>query len=252
MAYRTRNPCTIMETTAQFDLERAILEWRKTLAECPAIRGVDLEELESHLRDSVASLQGTGLTLQEAFMVARSRLGGFQLLSEEFGKVNVRQIWIQRVVWMLVGSMALSVASNVVTGLLSLISLGMFKLAIPASLAGTASVILQLAMLAALLAFLWRSGTSRESAIWRAAGWLKQRPIAAGLIAIVLTIFAFSISTGAVMLMKRWMPPQTLGAFWMWRWPASLLSMLLYPAALTWLLLRQKSVSQHTSHHATL
>ena len=47
-----------METTSTpFDLNQAIQQWRDGLAQSPAIRGENLDELEVHLRDSVATLQ---------------------------------------------------------------------------------------------------------------------------------------------------------------------------------------------------
>ena len=52
-----------METTTSFDLNRAIQSWRENLAQSPAFRGENLNELESHLRDSVATWQARGLSV---------------------------------------------------------------------------------------------------------------------------------------------------------------------------------------------
>lgn len=91
-----------METTTPFDLNRAIQQWRKNLAQSPAIRAENLDELEIHLRDSVAALQSRDLTAGESFLVATKRVGGGAALGKEFGKVNLQTIWIERVLWALV------------------------------------------------------------------------------------------------------------------------------------------------------
>ena len=70
-----------MENSTQFDLKDAIRQWRDSLAAAPACRPDDLDQLESHLRDSVMTLQTTGLSLREAFWVAKSRLGTNDQLS---------------------------------------------------------------------------------------------------------------------------------------------------------------------------
>jgi hypothetical protein len=89
--------------TEAFDLNLAIQHWRETLAQSPAFRSENLNELESHLRDSVASLQTRGLSEEEAFLIASRRIGDGKQLENEFGKINRRAMWADRVLWMLVG-----------------------------------------------------------------------------------------------------------------------------------------------------
>jgi len=97
-----------MEKPTSFDLNQAIHQWRESLADSPALGGGDVEELETHLRDSVLNLQARGLSLEEAFLVARQRLGPPPELQQEFGKLNGRRVWLDRAVWMLLGVMAVS------------------------------------------------------------------------------------------------------------------------------------------------
>lgn len=92
-----------METTAQFDLNRAIESWRANLAQSPALRDENLYELETHLRDLVGELETRGLSQEEAFIVATRRIGKSSSLENEFSKVNSNAIWIDRVLWMLIG-----------------------------------------------------------------------------------------------------------------------------------------------------
>ena len=112
-----------METTTSFDLNRAIQHWRENLASSPAFRNENLHELESHLHDSIAALQTRGLSAEEAFMVAGGRIGQVSLLKTEFGKVNGKLIWLDRILWMLIGhqvwmliSIVCSTASSITAG----------------------------------------------------------------------------------------------------------------------------------------
>ena len=92
-----------METTSTpFDLNQAIQQWRDGLAQSPAIRGENLDELEVHLRDSVTTLQARDLSAEEAFLVATKRVGSDAVLGKEFGKVNAVNVWVERCLWALV------------------------------------------------------------------------------------------------------------------------------------------------------
>jgi len=92
-----------METQTAFDLNRAIQRWRDQLSQSPHFRPENLEELEAHLRDSAAAVQRAGLSEEEAFLVAARRLGGGPVLEPEFAKVNVREVWMNRLLWMVTG-----------------------------------------------------------------------------------------------------------------------------------------------------
>jgi hypothetical protein len=93
-----------METsTTSFDLSQAILQWRTRLSESPAFRQENLDELEVHLRDSIANLRQRGLGEDEAFLIATRRVGGEVILGNEFGKINAHNVWINRALWMLIG-----------------------------------------------------------------------------------------------------------------------------------------------------
>jgi hypothetical protein len=93
-----------MESPTSFDLNLAIEQWRENLAQSPALRRENLDELESHLRDSTATLQTRGLSAEEAFLVAAKRTGISNSLNEEFAKVNGQAIWLDRLLWMLIGA----------------------------------------------------------------------------------------------------------------------------------------------------
>ena len=98
-----RNLDEIMENQTSFDLNLAIQRWREELGQSPAFHSENLNELESHLCDSIATLQTRGLSAEEAFIIATRRIGKGGSLEMEFAKVNRRTVWLDRALWMLIG-----------------------------------------------------------------------------------------------------------------------------------------------------
>lgn len=86
-----------------FNLNKAIAEWSQNLARGGTCRRSDITELEGHLREEVEHLKGSGLTEEEAFLVAARRLGDTKTLTEEFAKINAGTVWCHRLFWMAVG-----------------------------------------------------------------------------------------------------------------------------------------------------
>ncbi len=78
-------------------LEAQIEQWRSYLRRRQAIRPVDLEELEDHLRGEVAALRGAGLSEDEAFLVAVKRMGALDAISNEFAREHSERLWKQLV-----------------------------------------------------------------------------------------------------------------------------------------------------------
>ena len=113
-----------MENQTSFDLNLAIQSWRENLAQSSALRGENLNELESHLRDSIATLQTAGLSGEEAFAIAGRRIGAAQQLETEFGKVNATSVWLDRLLWMLIGIQAWTI----VFGLIRAVSSNLYVL----------------------------------------------------------------------------------------------------------------------------
>ncbi len=117
-----------MENAPTFDLNNAIGRWRDGLSQSPQFREENVAELEAHLRDSVADLQSRGLTGEEAFLLGARRLGSPAWLEPEFAKINRGQVWLQRLLWMLVGIQ--------VWGLFSTLSRGAVQAALIGGMAG--------------------------------------------------------------------------------------------------------------------
>jgi len=86
-----------------FDLTSRIRQWRQGLAQREAFLPADLDELEGHVRDSVERLASSGLSEEDAFVVALNRLGRADALTREYAKSNGAIVWSRRLLWMLAG-----------------------------------------------------------------------------------------------------------------------------------------------------
>ena len=118
MAERTRHTDTTMENSTDMNLEQRITRWRDSLACSPGLREQDVEELETHLRDSMDHLQDSGLSLDEAFLVAVKRTGSTSELDQQYGLANPGRIWLTRATWMLCGILLYWVMGSI-NGILS-------------------------------------------------------------------------------------------------------------------------------------
>ncbi len=82
-----------METSIEFNLNAALRLWRERLAQSPHFRVENLDELESHLRDSVTVLPSKGLSDDEAFLIGTRRVGNEAALEPEFARENGGRGW---------------------------------------------------------------------------------------------------------------------------------------------------------------
>lgn len=78
-----------------FELETEIRKWRDLARGTGRLSSADLEELESHLRDSVEELSGGSLDAEEAFLIAVRRMGPVAEVGNEFAKVTTENLWRQ-------------------------------------------------------------------------------------------------------------------------------------------------------------
>lgn len=90
---RSRDAQPIMGTAIKFDLNSALRSWREALSRSPHFRDENLDELESHLRDSVSLLESKGLSPDEAFLVGTRRVGSPAAIEPEFAKENGSRDW---------------------------------------------------------------------------------------------------------------------------------------------------------------
>ena len=87
-----------MDAGSSDSLEGQIDQWRSYLRRRQAIRPTDVEELEDHLRGEVAALRATGLSENEAFLVAVKRMGALDAISNEFAREHSERLWKQLVI----------------------------------------------------------------------------------------------------------------------------------------------------------
>src|SRR5215207_9148160 len=88
----------VREIGSSDSLEDQFEQWRSYLRRRQAIRPVDVEELEDHLRGEVTALRGTGLSENEAFLVAVKRMGALDAISNEFAREHSERLWKQLVI----------------------------------------------------------------------------------------------------------------------------------------------------------
>ena len=81
-----------------FDLESQIRKWKTHLFSAGSIGYNDIEELESHLRDSIDELSEQGINTEEAFLLAVRRLGDVSIIHREFAKLSTEDVWLQLLV----------------------------------------------------------------------------------------------------------------------------------------------------------
>ena len=94
---------TIMGEKTMFNLNEQIGRWRENLGQSQTLGTADIDELESHLRQEIESLQRLNLSDEEAFLIAGRRLGSAASLTGEFAKVNRAGVLRHRLTWMILG-----------------------------------------------------------------------------------------------------------------------------------------------------
>lgn len=102
-----------------FDRETAVASWRVELAAALGDRDA-ADELEAHLRDEMAALEAQELRPEEAFLVARHRLGPPPALAAELGKVRPAPLfhtWLVPLHWAVMGVLGFEAARAVARAL---------------------------------------------------------------------------------------------------------------------------------------
>jgi hypothetical protein len=227
-----------MENPTEFDLNEAIHHWRSTMAASPAFQLGDLDELESHLHDSIRSLKSKGLSDYEAFWLAKNRLGPGDLLEYEFRKVNAEQVWLNRALWMVIGSFVIAALSSLASVIVTLTTIGVHKLRMQEQLLGPFTMIAYVFTLVGLFLLVWRSGQQTNGLIWRIGGWMRTHRIAAAVSMFLLLAFSYASPLAGHILTAKAVPMSTYGALMHWRQYAQLVPILSWPFVLAWLLER--------------
>jgi hypothetical protein len=94
-----------------FDLEMAINNWRRQTEPFCNGDSSDLDELEDHLREEVATLTRAGRTEQDAWAAAVAKLGEPAILSREFAKIDRLSMFDRCAFSAMLGAAAIIVAA---------------------------------------------------------------------------------------------------------------------------------------------
>ena len=145
-----------------FNLNDEISKWRSALIQSETLDRSDIDELESHLREEIEHLAALKLSQQEAFWVARHRLGDADSLADEFAKINSSVLWRKRLFWAAVGLFGYIVATYVA----KCISAGLIVLACFAGVKGYAlgmvDAVSQVAFFLAAIFILYEIGRRKD------------------------------------------------------------------------------------------
>ena len=164
MARGPQHTHATMEKPTPFDLNEAVRRWRAEFGSPSSLSAVEVEELESHLRDHVVALQAGGMTPETAFRAAVKQLGDRQRVATEFAKINPQRVWLERAIWMAVGVFLLSVFQRLALVLHNIIFSHAFGMRWNPALCAVLSWFAGLGSVAVMAILLW-------FAFWRRPNW---------------------------------------------------------------------------------
>ncbi|MES2810205.1 MAG: permease prefix domain 1-containing protein [Bacteroidota bacterium] len=132
--------------TGKFDLDKSVADYVQLIQGRGSLTGSDAEELKGHLYDATEALTGNELTQEEAFIIARKRLGDKDMLHEEYSKVNtgihVNKIWA----YMFIGFNVLCIVPSFGILFLGVIELNLIAQFLPREIGGILITILHLTL----------------------------------------------------------------------------------------------------------
>jgi len=171
-----------------YELEQEIQAWKNGVSRLESMRSHNVEELEQHLRDSIAELQSAGLRENEAFLIATTRVGEPEALGQEFGKVNGGHVWAQRMFWMLSGFLFFEIVQFAISAMASLAQLLATFVGGDGAAIGAASVGMTLLCWLALAVWLRHGATHRSDnySLTRVLLTYRGKAICGGVAAILL------------------------------------------------------------------
>lgn len=88
-----------------FELAAAIREWRARYEASGSFSSQQIDELQDHLHEQVGQLKTTGLSDEEAFLVAAHRLGDVNILAPEYENANPAVMRQRKMVYVLFGAL---------------------------------------------------------------------------------------------------------------------------------------------------
>jgi hypothetical protein len=233
-----------MSEPSLFELESAIRRWRAELQQLPALSGANVDELEGHLRDAIAALQNQSLNEEEAFWLARRRLGTPEQLEREFRPINRGHIWQQRTLWMVAGYLIISAVTSLIISVVRLILVVGLQAGIPAAFGSWLNPVLQIAGLGGLVYFVHQIlRRFNQSAAMTSVHWMS--PWKHGLILFGIIVGANVLGAVSIFVLFRVTEPRVFIA--LSSWPTLLISALFWPVLFIWMLHRARATSVVTT-----
>lgn len=144
-----------------FELGNAILEWRRTFQQSCSLSKDRIDELESHLRESVSELNRKGLSEEESFVVAMKRLGYARTLDAEFQKNSLLGVNQDRLTWMLLGYLGVTICGILSTAIVSGLSTGMAYAGAGTTATGVVATLVQILFWIAVFVLISQARASR-------------------------------------------------------------------------------------------
>ena len=187
-----------------FDLNEAVAAWRRRLAAQPDLQPADLDELEDHLRESAGELQATGLSEEEAFLLASRRLGDPDALAGEIAAADPGLRRRLRLRWIVVGALAillLRYASDIGAGFFVG---GLGPASVGPPLLGVAAGLMRIAVLVIGGLIIWRLLTDdRAAGCIRNLGFWSSVIVGAVVMAMLLVVAAVLLRGSSVFLLDH-------------------------------------------------
>ena len=138
------------------DVEKRIEQWRASLTDSQVLSRADVQEMESHLREEITHLEASGLAGDEAFIIARRRLGDPAALEEEFAKVYPHRGLVHRLCWAIAGVLLYLAAAELGRAMSSLfLALGNLAGLQPGVLGAVGGLITLAAFTGSIILALW-------------------------------------------------------------------------------------------------
>ncbi|MCC6511735.1 MAG: hypothetical protein IT423_21725 [Pirellulaceae bacterium] len=144
-----------------FELGNAILQWRRSFQQNCSLNDDRIDELESHLRESISELNRKGLSEEESFVVAMKRLGYAHTLDAEYQKNNLLGVSQERLAWMLLGYLGVTICGILSSAIISSLSTGMAYAGAGATATGVVVTLVQILFWTAVLLLLLRARASQ-------------------------------------------------------------------------------------------
>ena len=157
------------------DLNKAITEWRSTLAGEEALDTPTLDELQDHLQSELTRLPAEGLTADERVLLASRRIGSPRDLGKAFFDADPVVVWRRRVLWMVLGLFVLSILPRAILGWTGPLSIWAMSAGASPVTVTTAAAAANVGVWGAILFFVWRriKGVPPNDTATR---WLTRRP----------------------------------------------------------------------------